>query len=247
MSDRRPRVLRTRALSKHYGAGQSLVRAVDDVDVEIRHGETVAISGPSGCGKSTLLHLLGGLDRPSEGEVWLDDTRVDALGERAKARLRRDRIGFVFQAFHLMDELTARENVELPALLAGDGVAAARRRAMALLDQVGLGDRVDHLPSQLSGGQRQRVGIARALANGPNVLLADEPTGNLDSAATADVLRLLDRLHADGHTIVMVTHDARVAATADRLLSMRDGRIVDEVVLTGGSGGDLGRLAGLGN
>ncbi len=245
MSGSSTTVLRARGLSKHYGAGPSLVRAVDDIDVEIRPGETVAISGPSGCGKSTLLHLLGGLDRPSDGAVWLDDTRVDALGERGKARLRRDRIGFVFQAFHLMDELTARENVELPALLAGGRVAAARRTAMALLDQVGLADRADHLPSQLSGGQRQRVGIARALINEPDVLLADEPTGNLDSAATADVLRLLDRLHGDGQTIVMVSHDARVAATADRLLSMRDGRLVDETVLTGGSRGDLGRLAGL--
>jgi ABC-type lipoprotein export system ATPase subunit len=245
MSDGSAVVLRTRGLRKHYGAGESLVRAVDDIEVEVWHGETVAISGPSGCGKSTLLHLLGGLDRPTGGEVWLEGTRVDALGERAKARLRRDRIGFVFQAFHLMDELTARENVELPALLAGAGVAAARRTALALLDQVGLGDRADHLPSQLSGGQRQRVGIARALANEPDVLFADEPTGNLDSAATSEVLRLLDRLHADGHTIVMVTHDARVAATADRVLSMRDGRVVDETILTGGSGGDLGRLAGL--
>jgi ABC-type lipoprotein export system ATPase subunit len=245
MSDGSAVVLRTHGLRKHYGAGESLVRAVDDIEVEVWHGETVAISGPSGCGKSTLLHLLGGLDRPTGGEVWLEGTRVDALGERAKARLRRDRIGFVFQAFHLMDELTARENVELPALLAGAGVAAARRTALALLDQVGLGDRADHLPSQLSGGQRQRVGIARALANEPDVLFADEPTGNLDSAATSEVLRLLDRLHADGHTIVMVTHDARVAATADRVLSMRDGRVVDETILTGGSGGDLGRLAGL--
>jgi ABC-type lipoprotein export system ATPase subunit len=245
MSDGSAVVLRTRGLRKHYGAGESLVRAVDDIEVEVWHGETVAIIGPSGCGKSTLLHLLGGLDRPTGGEVWLEGTRVDALGERAKARLRRDRIGFVFQAFHLMDELTARENVELPALLAGAGVAAARRTALALLDQVGLGDRADHLPSQLSGGQRQRVGIARALANEPDVLFADEPTGNLDSAATSEVLRLLDRLHADGHTIVMVTHDARVAATADRVLSMRDGRVVDETILTGGSGGDLGRLAGL--
>jgi putative ABC transport system ATP-binding protein len=245
MSDGSAVVLRTHGLRKHYGAGESLVRAVDDIEVEVWHGETVAIIGPSGCGKSTLLHLLGGLDRPTGGEVWLEGTRVDALGERAKARLRRDRIGFVFQAFHLMDELTARENVELPALLAGAGVAAARRTALALLDQVGLGDRADHLPSQLSGGQRQRVGIARALANEPDVLFADEPTGNLDSAATSEVLRLLDRLHADGHTIVMVTHDARVAATADRVLSMRDGRVVDETILTGGSGGDLGRLAGL--
>ncbi len=240
-------VLSGRGLSKRYGSSQSLVRAVDEVDLQIRRGETVAVTGPSGCGKSTLLHLLGCLDRPSGGEVWLDSTRVDVLGERAKARLRRDRLGFVFQRFHLVEELTARENVELPVLLAGRGAGQARRAAMNLLDRVGLAGRADHLPSALSGGQRQRVAIARALSNGPEVLLADEPTGNLDSAATAEVLRLLDRLHTEGHTIVIVTHDDRVAATADRLLSMRDGRLVDETVLAGGCQGDLGCLAGLGD
>jgi putative ABC transport system ATP-binding protein len=238
-------LLRSRALTKHYGQAHALVRAVDEVDLDIRRGETVAITGPSGCGKSTLLHLLGCLDRPSGGQTWLGPRRTDRLSERAKARLRRDRIGFVFQSFHLMDELTAQENVELPMLLAGHGSAPAHRRATTLLEQVGLLDRADHVPSALSGGQRQRVAVARALSNAPDVLLADEPTGNLDTAATADVLRLLDRLHHDGQTIVIVTHDARVAASADRVLSMRDGTLIDEITLSGGSPGELRRLAGL--
>ncbi|MGH3287101.1 MAG: ABC transporter ATP-binding protein, partial [Streptosporangiaceae bacterium] len=166
--------------------------------------------GPSGCGKSTLLHLLGGLDRPSGGEVRLAGSRVDQMSERALARLRQDSVGFVFQAFHLMDELTVVENVELPALLAGRPARAARR-----------------------------------LANEPLVVLADEPTGNLDSAATLEVLRLFDSLHTAGQTLVMVTHDPRVAATADRLISMRDGAFVDETRMTGGTRGSLGTLAGL--
>jgi len=238
-------LLRTRGLRKDYGKGEGLVRAVDEVDLDVAPGETLAVMGPSGCGKSTLLHLLGGLDRPSAGELWLNDRRTDQLSERALAGLRRREIGFVFQAFHLMDELTARENVELPALLAGSSARQARRRALALLDRVGLTDRADHLPSALSGGQRQRVAIARALINDPVVVLADEPTGNLDSAATLDVLRLFEHLHASGLTLVIVTHDERVAATADRLVSMRDGALVDETRLTGGglrSVADLLRL-----
>jgi putative ABC transport system ATP-binding protein len=201
--------------------------------------------GPSGCGKSTLLHLLGGLDRASGGELWLAGQRIDQLGERALARLRRDKIGFIFQAFHLMDELTAAENIELPALLAGRSARSARRRAAQLLDQVRLADRARHLPSQLSGGQRQRVAIARALVSQPQLVLADEPTGNLDSQATVEVLRLFEDLHSAGQTLVIVTHDSRIAATADRLISMRDGAFVDETRLTGGSSGDLGSLAGL--
>ena len=227
-------LLRARGLRKDYGKGEALVRAVDEVDLDVAAGETLAVMGPSGCGKSTLLHLLGGLDRPSAGELWLNDRRTDRLSERALAGLRRGEIGFVFQAFHLMDELTARENIELPALLAGRSPREARRRALALLDRVGLADRADHLPSALSGGQRQRVAIARALVNDPLVVLADEPTGNLDSAATLDVLRLFEQLHASGLTLVIVTHDERVAATADRLVSMRDGALVDETRLTGG-------------
>jgi putative ABC transport system ATP-binding protein len=167
------------------------------------------------------------------------------MSERELARMRRSVVGFVFQAFHLMDELTAQENVELPALLAGRTPRMARRRAAELLDSVGLADRVAHLPSALSGGQRQRVAIARALANEPLVVLADEPTGNLDSAATFDVLKLFKQLRTGGQTFVIVTHDERVAATADRLISMRDGVFVDQARLTGGSTGRLGGLAGL--
>jgi putative ABC transport system ATP-binding protein len=238
-------VLRARGLRKEYGSGEGLVRAVDGVDLEVAPGETVAVMGPSGCGKSTLLHLVGGLDRPSGGEAWLAGRRIDQLGERALARMRRSDVGFVFQAFHLMEELTAVENVELPALLAGRSPRAARRRAADLLERVGLADRAGFLPSALSGGQRQRVAIARALSNEPLVVLADEPTGNLDSAATLDVLRLFESLHEGGQTLVIVTHDERIAATADRLISMRDGAFVDETRLTGGTTGDLGALAGL--
>jgi ABC-type lipoprotein export system ATPase subunit len=238
-------VLRARGLRKDYGKGEALVRAVDGVDLDVAPGETVAVMGPSGCGKSTLLHLLGGLDRPSDGEVWLAGRRLDQLGERALARIRRTAVGFVFQAFHLMEELTAVENVELSALLAGRSPRAARRQAADLLGRVGLDDRARFLPSALSGGQRQRVAIARALSNEPLVIFADEPTGNLDSASTVDVLRLFDSLHEAGQTLVIVTHDERIAATANRLISMRDGAFLDETRLTGGTTGQLGALAGL--
>jgi putative ABC transport system ATP-binding protein len=238
-------VLRARGLRKEYGRDAGLVRAVDGVDLDVAAGETLAVMGPSGCGKSTLLHLLGGLDRPSAGEIWLAGQRVDQMTEKALARLRRDAVGFVFQAFHLMDELTAAENVELPALLAGHSARAARRRAAGLLERVGLADRAAFLPTALSGGQRQRVAIARALVNDPLVVLADEPTGNLDSEATLEVLRLFESLHTAGETLVIVTHDSRIAATADRLIGMRDGAFVDETRLTGGTTGNLGALAGL--
>ena len=224
-------VLRACGLRKEYGKGEGLVRAVDGVDLDIGAGDTVAVMGPSGCGKSTLLHLLGGLDRPSGGEVWLNGRRIDDIGEKGLARMRRTAVGFVFQAFHLMEELTAVENVELSALLAGRSPRAARRRAEELLEQVGLTDRARFLPSALSGGQRQRVAIARALSNEPLVVLADEPTGNLDSAATLDVLQLFESLHESGQTLVIVTHDARIAATANRILSMRDGCLVDQTLL----------------
>ncbi len=238
-------VLRARGLRKEYGKGAGLVRAVDGVDLDVAPGQTLAVMGPSGCGKSTLLHLLGGLDRSTGGEIWLAGHRVDQMSERALARLRRDAVGFVFQAFHLMDELTAAENVELPALLAGRSPRAARRRALGLLERTGLVDRAGFLPSALSGGQRQRVAVARALANDPLIVLADEPTGNLDSAATLEVLRLFDSLHKAGQTLVIVTHDSRIAATADRLISMRDGAFVDETRVTGGTTGRLADLAGL--
>jgi putative ABC transport system ATP-binding protein len=227
-------MISARALRKEYGKGTGLTRAVAGIDLDVMAGETVAITGPSGCGKSTLLHLLSGLDRPSGGTVLLAGHRVDQMGERGLARLRRGVTGFVFQAFHLMDELTAVENVELAALLAGRSARSARRRAMALLEQVGLADRARHLPSMLSGGQRQRVAIARALINQPAVLFADEPTGNLDSAATTDVLRVFAQLRSAGQTLVIVTHDDPVAATANWMACMRDGVLVGQPGHAGG-------------
>jgi putative ABC transport system ATP-binding protein len=227
--------VRVTRLSKHYGKGEALIRAVDDVDLEVAAGESVVVVGASGCGKSTLLQLMGGLDLPTSGEVWVGGRRIDRSSERARARLRRDHVGFVFQGFHLMDELTAVENVELPGLLAGIPSRQARRRALELLEAVGLADRERHRPAELSGGQKQRVAIARALTNRPTVLLADEPTGNLDSAATTEVLRLFERLRATGQTLVVVTHDQRTAATADRLVSMRDGALVEDLALPAGA------------
>ncbi|WP_169978507.1 ABC transporter ATP-binding protein [Microbispora sp. H10836] len=240
-------VVRARGLVRTHGRGPGRVRAVDEVDLEVPQGQTLAVMGPSGCGKSTLLHLLGGLERPTGGEVWMDGRRIDTLSERALARMRRRSVGFVFQAFHLVEELTAAENVELPALLAGRSRRQARHRASLLLERVGLADRARHLPSRLSGGQRQRVAVARALVNDPLVVFADEPTGNLDTAATLDVLRIFEDLRAAGQTLVIVTHDERVAATADRLISMRDGMFVDDTRLAGtGTGtGWLGGLIGL--
>jgi len=240
-------VLRTRALRKDYGSGAGLVRAVGGVDLDVAAGEAIGVMGPSGCGKSTLLHLLGGLDQPTAGEVWVNGRRTDRLSQRALARMRQSEVGFVFQAFHLMGELTAQENVELPSLLAGLPPEEARRRALSLLGQVGLADRADHLPTALSGGERQRVAIARALANRPAIVLADEPTGNLDSAATGEVLRLLEALHRSGLTLVVVTHDARVAAIADRVVSMRDGAFDGGSGGTESRGGPLSRPTGIGS
>jgi ABC-type lipoprotein export system ATPase subunit len=238
-------VLSARGVRKEYGKGAALVRAVHEVSLDVARGESVAIVGPSGCGKSTLLYLLGGLERPSGGTLQLAGNQLEQMPEAGLARLRRRALGFVFQSYHLFDELTALENIELPALLAGASPRAARARATELLGQVGLEDRAEHLPSALSGGQCQRVAIARALANEPLVVLADEPTGNLDSTATTDVLRLFGQLHSGGQTLVTVTHDSRIAATSDRLISMRDGRFVDETKLTGGTARSLTEMAGL--
>jgi len=238
-------VLSARRLCKDYGAGSAAVRAVDEVSLDVAAGESVAIVGPSGCGKSTLLYLLGGLERPTAGTLRLAGQQLDGAPESALARLRRHALGFVFQAFHLVDELTALENVELPLLLAGVSPRGARSRGLDLLAEVGLSERAGHLPSALSGGQRQRVAIARAVANEPAVVLADEPTGNLDSASTTDVLRLFEQLHQAGQTLVIVTHDERVAATADRLITMRDGGLVEETRMTGGSARSLGAITGL--
>jgi ABC-type lipoprotein export system ATPase subunit len=232
-------LVRTNELHRHFRLGDTLVRAVDGIDVTVAEGEFLSIMGPSGCGKSTLLYLLGGLDRPTGGEIHLGGRRVDRLSRARWARLRRRQIGFVFQTFNLVENLTVLQNVQLAGMLGGrsGGRAAARRRAMELLEELGVGDKAKALPAVLSGGQRQRVAIARALMNQPPLLLADEPTGNLDSATTTDVLGLLRRFHAAGQTVVVVTHDPRVATVAaQRLLSMRDGRVVDDVRLDGGTG-----------
>jgi putative ABC transport system ATP-binding protein len=221
------------------GAGsewQATVRAVDEVDLDVRAGEMVAVMGPSGCGKSSLLQLLGGLDRPTAGQVWLAGERIDSLSESALARVRRTSVGFVFQSFHLLEELSVLRNVQVPALLAGSGPREARRRAFWLLERVGLADRARHRVSELSGGQRQRVAIARALSNSPLIVLADEPTGNLDSAATREVLRVFAGLAAAGQTVVVVTHDERVGAAADRVILMRDGMFTGETWLGRWSG-----------
>ncbi len=224
-------LLETRALCKAFGPG-GVLPALQGFDCTVNRGEVVSVMGPSGCGKSTLLQVIGGLDRPSSGEVWFDGERVDGLSETQWARLRRDRIGFVFQGYNLVDSLTVGDNVELPARLAGATGDAARRRALELLDRFGVARRVADSPGALSGGEQQRVALARALVNDPDVLLADEPTGALDSARTSEVLGLLEEQRDRGRTVLMVTHDPRVATVADRLLTMRDGRLVDEMALS---------------
>ena len=218
-------IVSCRRLRRTYRSGERERSAVRDVDLDVSPGEWVAIMGPSGCGKSSLLHLLGGLDTPDDGTVTVDGDDIGALDETHRALLRRSRIGYVFQFFNLVQDFTVAENIELPMLLAGARRAVARARRDELLAAVGLEDVAGASPSQLSGGQQQRVAIARALANRPRVLLADEPTGNLDTESARQVLALLREQHDAGQTIVMVTHDPRVAAVADRLLVMEDGRI----------------------
>ena len=218
-------LLEARGLTRTYDSGGAPVPALAGVDLTIERGEFVAVMGPSGCGKSTLLNLLAGLDRPSAGEVWLDGSRVDRLSETALARLRRRRLGFVFQFFNLLPMLTVSENVELPLLLAGKRRRPARRTARRMLEELGIGDKADAAPGQLSGGQQQRVALARALANQPDLVIGDEPTGNLDSASAGEVLGLLRTAHARGQTLLVATHDARVAAAADRVVTLRDGRV----------------------
>ncbi|MEU6866682.1 ABC transporter ATP-binding protein [Streptomyces sp. NPDC046876] len=224
-------VVRTEGLTKtHHGEGGP-VHAVRGVDLTVRPGEFVAVTGPSGAGKSTLLHLLGGLQRPDGGELWLDGQRVDGYSEARWAVLRRRSIGVVFQFFNLVSNLTVADNVELPALLAGASPRAARDSRSELLSELGLEGRERAMPGELSGGEQQRVALARALVNHPALLLADEPAGSLDSKGTREVLRLLSRFHQRGQTIVMVTHDARMASAADRVISFFDGRIADDAPL----------------
>jgi putative ABC transport system ATP-binding protein len=226
--------LETRVLTKVYGEGETAVHALDGVSLQIARGEMAAIMGPSGSGKSTLLHLLGALDTPSSGEILLAGQRYDGLGDGELTRLRREKIGFVFQFFNLLPSLSAEENVFLPALIAGRRDDAMRARANQLLDRVGLGPRAGHLPAELSGGEQQRVSIARALLTEPEIVLADEPTGNLDTRASAEVLGLLRELNeSEGQTLVVVSHDPTATATAGRVVFLRDGRLAGEVA--GGS------------
>lgn len=216
-------------LVKTHHVDGSEVHAVRGVDLRVRPGEFVAVTGPSGAGKSTLLHLLGGLERPDRGRIWLDGRRVDTLGEARWATLRRRSVGIVFQFFNLVSTLTVADNVELPGLLAGRPPRQVREDRTALLAELGLEGKEDSTPGDLSGGEQQRVALARALVNRPSLLLADEPTGSLDSKGTREVLRLLSRHHRRGQTIVLVTHDANVASAADRVISLYDGRVVDDI------------------
>ena len=221
-------VLRTSKLVKIYRADGVTVEAIRGVDIELAAGEFVAIMGPSGSGKSTLLHVLGGLEPATSGEIWLLGQRVDGLSTAGWAILRRRHVGFVFQFFNLLSNMTVADNVELPALLAGATPRQARKRREELLAELGIADKAGAAPARLSGGEQQRVALARALANEPSLLLADEPTGNLDSSNTRDVLRLLRRAHSDGQAILMVTHDARVASMADRVINLFDGMVADD-------------------
>jgi putative ABC transport system ATP-binding protein len=221
--------LETRDLTKVYGEGETAVRALDGVSLGVERGGMVAIMGPSGSGKSTLLHLLGALDSPSSGEILLGGRRYDGLDEGELTRLRRERIGFVFQFFNLLPALSAEENVLLPALIAGRRDDAIKQRAEQLLDRVGLADRAHHLPPELSGGEQQRVSIARALLTEPEIVLADEPTGNLDTRSSIGVLDLLRELNeAEDQTLVIVTHDPAAAATAARVVFLRDGMVAGD-------------------
>ena len=222
-------IIETKELRREYRIGRDAVIALGGVDISINQGEFVAIVGPSGCGKSTLLNLLGGLDQPTKGKVFLDGQDLAQLSEEQLASLRRQKMGFIFQRHDLFPELTARENIEFPLLLGGKPPVERKKRADDLLGQIGLAEKADHLPDELSGGQQQRVGIARALANNPQILLADEPTGNLDSATSAEIINVLIHLTRNqGLTLIMVTHDPEVAEQADRKLTLRDGHLVSK-------------------
>jgi putative ABC transport system ATP-binding protein len=231
-------------LTKVYGKGETAVTALDHVNLGVDAGEFVAVMGPSGCGKSTLLHLLGGLDRPTEGRVIIDDQPLDNLSDEALTRLRRQKIGFVFQFYNLIPVLQASENAALPILLDGTNPARAKVRAEEWLQKVGLGDRLHSRPDQLSGGQQQRVAVARALVAEPKLVLADEPTGNLDSHASDEIAALLRQVADEwGRAVVMVTHDPRIASYADRILFLKDGLIVDETRPEPHSAGSTDRVA----
>ena len=221
----RDAVIVVRHLQRDYVMGSETVRALRGVDLTIRRNEYVALLGPSGSGKSTLMNMIGCLDTPTAGEYWLNGYRVSDLGDDELARIRNKEIGFVFQTFNLLPRATALQNVELPMIYAGLGTKERRQAAQLALKRVGLAERMSHRPNELSGGQRQRVAIARALVNNPSIILADEPTGNLDSVTSAEILKLFDQLHGEGQTIVLVTHEHDVAIHAHRQVFLRDGHV----------------------
>ncbi len=218
-------IIKTQGLKKIYQMGEEQVKALDGIDIELGRGEYVAIMGPSGSGKSTLMNLLGCLDTPSEGEYWLNGQPVSTLRDDELARIRNKEVGFVFQTFHLLPRYNALENVQLPLVYSNVPREERLARAKQTLQEVDLSDRMHHRPNELSGGQRQRVAIARALINRPSILLADEPTGNLDSNTGREILNLFERLHSNGHTVILVTHDPEVASHANRIIRLRDGRV----------------------
>jgi putative ABC transport system ATP-binding protein len=220
-------VLRLVSVSKVYGSGDAAVRALDDVSFTVAHGDFIAVMGPSGSGKSTLMNIIGCLDVPSTGEYWFGGENVARMSERELARVRNRRIGFVFQQFQLLSRMSAWRNVELPLLYRS--ARDRRGTAMRVLEQVGLSDRVDHKPTELSGGQQQRVAIARALVTDPDLILADEPTGNLDSGSSREILQVLRDLNRGGRTVVLITHDPNVAAVARRVVLMGDGRLKEQI------------------
>jgi len=218
-------------LTKVYRVGVETIRALNGLDLAIQRNEMVAIMGSSGSGKSTLMNMLGCLDRPTAGRYLLNGRDVSAMDAKELAQVRNEEIGFVFQSFELLPRQTALENVELPLIYARGGWRGRKKRALAALDRVGLLDRVDHRPNQLSGGQRQRVAIARAILNTPSILLADEPTGNLASATTTEILSLFRQLHAEGQTVIIVTHEDEVAAHCHRVVRLRDGRVLSDLAI----------------
>jgi len=221
-------IILTHKLTRAYDMGGEVVRALQGVSLQIRRNEYVAVMGPSGSGKSTLMNLIGCLDTPTAGEYWLNGQKVSDLDDDELARIRNKEIGFVFQTFNLLPRASALHNVELPLIYAGAGARERRARAVRALERVGLGDRMEHRPNELSGGQRQRVAIARALVNEPSILLADEPTGNLDSTTSAEIMAVFRDLHGQGQTIVMVTHEHDIAAHAARVVTLRDGLIASD-------------------
>jgi len=229
----RDAIIVVRNLQRDYEMGSEVVHALRGVNIFLRLNEFIAIMGPSGSGKSTLMNLIGCLDTPTSGEYWLNGYRVSDLGDDELARIRNKEIGFVFQTFNLLPRATALQNVELPMIYAGVGARERRAAAQQALGRVGLGDRMQHRPNELSGGQRQRVAIARALVNHPSILLADEPTGNLDSATSEEILQLFDQLHREGQTIVLVTHEHDIAAHAHRQVHLRDGRVESDFATEG--------------